>query len=109
MGEVAAFADERLIHEALGNDDMRDCVQNRDVRSGLQREVVVGLDMRALDQVDAARIDDDEPGAGAQSFLEARGKDRMGVGRIRSHDHDDVRLLDGLEILRARRGAVGLG
>ena len=108
MAEVAAFADERLVHEALGDDDMRDRVEDRDVGSGLQREMIVGLDVRALDQIDAARIDDDETGAGAQALLEARGKDRMGVGRIGAdHDHD-VRLFDRLEILRAGRGAVGL-
>ena len=109
IGEVASIADERLVHQALGDDDMRQRIEDCDVGSRLQRKMIVGLDVRALDQVDPARIDDDETGASAQPFLEARSKDRMGVGRIGAdHDHD-VRLCDRLEILRAGRCAVGLG
>ena len=92
IGQIAALADEGFVDQALGDDDMRDRVEDRDVGSGLQREMIVGLDVRALDQIDAARIDDDEAGAGAQALLQARGEDRMGVGRIGAdHDHD-VRL-----------------
>ena len=108
LAAVAALADERLVDQPLGDDDMRDRVEDGDVRPGLQREMIVGLDVRALDQIDAARIDDDETRAGAQALLQARGKNRMGVGRIGAdHDHD-VRLVDRLEILRAGRGAEGL-
>ncbi len=109
IGEVAAFADERLIDEALGDDDMGQCVEDGDVGSGLQREMIVGLDVRALDQIDTARIDDDETSAGAQTFLEAGSENRMGVGRIGADDDHDIRLIDRLEILRAGRGAEGLG
>ena len=109
IGQVAALADEGLVDEALGDDDMGERVEDRDIGSGLQREMIVGLDVRALDQIDAARIDDDETRARAQTLLQARGEDRMGVGRIGAdHDHD-VRLVDRLEILRAGRGAEGLG
>jgi hypothetical protein len=67
--------------------------------------MVVSLDMRALDQVNPARIDDDETGAGAQTLLKARPKNRMRIGRIGAdHDHN-IRLVYRLEILRARRGA----
>ena len=88
---------------------MGECVENGDIGPRLQVEMIVGLDVRALDQIDAARIDDDEARAGAQAFLEARRKDRMGVGRVGAdHDHD-VRLVDRLEVLRAGRSAEGLG
>ena len=108
IGEVAAVADERLVHEALGDDDMRQGIEDRDIGSGLQREMIVGLDVRALDEIDAAGIDDDETRAGAQALLHARAKNRMGVGRIGAdHDHD-IRFFDRLEILRAGRRAEGL-
>ena len=109
IGEVAAFADERLIHEAFGDDDMGQGIEDGDIGSGLQREMIVGLDVRALDQIDAAGIDDDETRARAQALLEARAKNRMGVGRIGADDDHDIRFFDGLEILRAGRGAEGLG
>ena len=105
MAEVAALADEGLVDQALGDDDMRERVEDRDVRSGLQREMMVGLDVRAPDEIDAARIDDDEPRAGAQALLQARGEHRMGVGRIGADHEHDVRLVDRLEILRAGRRA----
>ena len=105
---VAALADERLVDQPLGDDDMRDRIEDRDIGSGLQRQMIVGLDVRAPDQFDAARIDDDETRAGAQALLQARGKNRMGVGRIGAdHDHD-VRFIHRLEILRAGRSAEGL-
>ena len=108
IGEVAAVSDERLVHEALGDDDMGQRIEHGDVGPGLQRKMIVRLDVRALDEVDAARIDDDETGAGAQALLQARGEYRMGVGRIGAdHDHD-IRLFDRLEILRAGGGAEGL-
>ena len=94
IAEFAALADEGFIDEALGNDDMGHRVEDRNVGSGLQRQMMVGLDVRAPHQIDAARVDDDEAGAGAQTFLEAGGEHRMGVGRIGAdHDHD-VRLRD---------------
>src|SRR6201999_2664971 len=98
--EVATVADERLVHEALGHDDMRQRIEDGDVGSGPEGEVIIGLDVRALDQVGPARIDDNEARPGAQALLEARSKDWMSVGRVRPDDDDHVRLADGLEILR---------
>jgi hypothetical protein len=44
----------------------------------------------------------------AQPLLQPRGEDRVAVGRVGA-DHDDhVGVLDGIEILRAGRGAEGL-
>ena len=108
IAEVATIANKSLIDEALGDDDMRHRGQDRDIGSRLEREMMIGFDMRAPDQIDASRVDDDEAGAGAQPLLQTRGEDRMGVGRIGADDHHDVRLFDRLEILRARGRAVGL-
>ena len=72
IGEVAAFADERLVYEALGDDDMRQGVEDGDIRPGLQGKVIVGLDVRALDQISTAGIDDNETRTRAQTFLQAR-------------------------------------
>ena len=65
-----------------------------------------------LDEVDAARIDDDQPGArlaglAAQALLHARGEDRMAVGRIGADDEDDVAVFDAVEVLGAGRSAEG--
>ena len=102
---IAALAHEGLVHQALGDDDMRQCGQHRDVGAGTQRQVMAGLDMRHAHQVDAARIDHDQLGAFAQPALHARGEHRMTIGRIGADDHDHVGLIDGVEILRAGRGA----
>src|SRR5208283_4405596 len=44
----------------------------------------------------------------AQPRLHARAEDRMCIGRIGADHDDDVGLVDGVEILRAGRGAEGL-
>ena len=43
---IAALADEGFVDQALGDDDMRERVEDRDVCSGLQRQMIVGLDVR---------------------------------------------------------------
>ncbi len=72
--------------QAFGDDDVRDGVDHRDVGAGLQLQVVVGVDVRGLHQIDFARVDDDEFGAGAEARLHGRCEDGMGVGGIRA-DH----------------------
>ena len=93
--------------QAFGDDDMGERGDDGDVGARLERQMVVGLDMRRAHEVDAARIEDDQPGALAQPLLHARGEHRMAVGRIGADDHDHVGLLDRVEVLRAGRGAVG--
>ena len=39
-----------FVDQALGDDDMRQRVQNRDVGSGPQRQMIVGLDVRGPDR-----------------------------------------------------------
>ena len=103
---VAALGDEGLVDQALGDDDVRHRVDHGDVGAGPQRQVVVGLDVRrAVDQVDAARVDDDQLGAVAQAPLHVRGEHRVGVGRVGADDHDHVGVLDGVEVLGAGGGA----
>jgi len=68
---VAAFAHEFLVDETLGDDHMRHRRHDGDVCAGLQRQMIIGLDMRRAHQVDAARIDADQLGALAQTRLHA--------------------------------------
>ena len=55
------------------------------------------LDVRAADEIDAARICDDQLRPFAQPSFEPRGEYRMRVGRIGADHHDDVGVIDGLE------------
>ncbi len=61
------------------------------------------LDVRAAHEVDAARVNDDEPGAGPQPLLQAGREHGMGVRRVGPDEQHDVGLLDGGEVLRAGR------
>ncbi len=82
-----------VLREAFRDDDVRERVDDRDVRAGPQLQVLGGLDVRRLHEVDRARVDDDELRALAQAALELRAEHRVAVGRVRA-DHDDhVRLL----------------
>ena len=63
IGELAALAHIGFVDQAFGDDDMRHGVDHRDVGAGHQRQVIVRLDVRRPHEVDAARIDDDEPRA----------------------------------------------
>ena len=105
---VAELAHEGFVGQALGDDRVRQRIQDRGVGAGPERQVIVGLDMGGAHQVDAARIDHDQLRALAQALLHARGEDRMGVGRIGADHQDDISLLDRVEILRAGRGAERL-
>ena len=68
---VAALAHECLVHQALGDDDMGKRGDHGDVGAWLERQMVVGLDMRGAHEVDTARIEDDQLGALAQPLLHA--------------------------------------
>ena len=57
---VAALADERLVSQPFGDDDMRHRRQHCDIGAGLQGQVMRGFDMRRAHQIDPARVDDDE-------------------------------------------------
>ena len=61
--DVAALLDELLVQQAFGDDDVGEGVDDGDVGAGQQRQMIVRLDVRRLDQIDAARIDDDQPRA----------------------------------------------
>ena len=105
---VAAVADEALGDQALGHDHMGHGGDDGDIGAGAQRQVMGGLDMGRLDEVDPAGVDHDEPCALAQALFQARGEDGVAVGRVGADDDDDVGLFDRIEVLRAGRGAVGL-
>ncbi len=44
--QIAALADERLVHQALGDDDVRHGVDDRDVGAGQQRQMIIRLHVR---------------------------------------------------------------
>src|SRR5690606_36969180 len=73
-----------------------------------QGQVIGRLDVRRTHEVGAARVDDDELRALAQALLHARGENRVSIRGIGADDHDDVRVVDGIEVLRSGRGAEGL-
>ena len=60
--------------------------------------MVLRLDMGETHDIGAPGIDHDQPGAGAQPLLHARGKHRVRVGRVGADDQDDVGVLDRIEI-----------
>ena len=100
---LAALGDVLLLRQPFGDDDVRQRIDDGDVRARTQRQVIVRLDVRRLHDARRARIDDDQLRALAQAPLHLRGEHRMALGRIRADDHDDVRLHDGVEFLRAGR------
>ena len=51
---VAALSHEVLVHKAFGDDDMRHRGQHGHIGSRPQRQMMVGLDMGASDEIDAA-------------------------------------------------------
>jgi hypothetical protein len=67
---VTTLADEGLVEQALGDDDMGQRGQNRDIGAGPQGQMMARLDVGGADQVDTARIDDDQLGAGPKPLLE---------------------------------------
>ena len=77
VGRLAAPLDELAVDQVLGRDDVADGVHDRDVGRGLQLQMVGRLDMRRAHDVDAARIDDDQLGALADTLLHARREHRM--------------------------------
>ncbi len=54
---LAALRDVLLFRQALGDDDVRDRIDDRDVRARPQLQVIVGLDVRRAHQGDVARIE----------------------------------------------------
>ena len=90
---VAALGDIGLVDQAFGDDDMRRCaLMIATLVPGPKLQMMLGLDMRRVHQVDAARVDDDQLGALAQPPLHARGEHRMGVGRVGADHQDHVGL-----------------
>ncbi len=105
---LASRRDERLVDQPFGDDDVRERVDQRDVRAGPQLQMMPRLDVRAPHEIDAARIGDDQLRAFAQTSLEPRREHRMCVGRIGADHDDDVGVIDRLEVLRAGRRAERL-
>ena len=66
-------------HQAFSDHHMGQRCDERHIRAGLQSQVVLGFHMRAADQVNLARVGDDQFRALTQTTFHARGKHRVGV------------------------------
>ncbi|OIQ79003.1 hypothetical protein GALL_392840 [mine drainage metagenome] len=106
--DLAALLDVVLRDQPFGDDDVGQRVEQRDVGSRAQLQVVGGVHVGAAHQVDAARVGDDQSRAGAQSLLQPRREHRVRVGRVGADDQDHVGVVDRLEGLRSGRSAEGL-
>jgi hypothetical protein len=102
-GYFAALAHVVFFDQAFGDDDMRQGIDQRHIGAGPQFQMLFGGDMRRADQVDAARVRDDELGSLAQTAFHLRGKHRMTIGGIRADDENDVGFHHRIEILGAGR------
>src|SRR5690606_40236420 len=71
------------VGQVFFHDGVGQRVDQGDVGTGDQRDVDARPDVRALHQIDAARIADDDLGAFTQALLHARGEYRM----RRSEEH----------------------
>ena len=63
-----------VLRESFRDDDVRQRIDDRDVGAGPQLQVLGGLDVRGLHEVDRARVDDDQLRALAQAALELRSR-----------------------------------
>ena len=70
-----------------------EAVEDGDVGPRPRPQVDVGV----AGELDPARIDDDEPGAGDDPLLDPRADDRMGLGRVRPAEQEDVGAVEVLE------------
>ena len=70
--------------------------------------MVLGFDMRAFDQVNFARVGDDQLRTISQTTLHARSEHRVGIGGVGANHQQHVCMLDRFEGLRACRRAKGL-
>ena len=61
--EVAAFLHEVVVDQVFRDDDVCEGVHQRHVGAGLERQVVIGFDVRRAHEGDLARVADDELGA----------------------------------------------
>ena len=104
---VAARFHEGAVDQPLRRHHMREGVHQRHVGAGPEGEVEVRFDVRGAHQADAARIADDEPGAGAQPALHLRGEDRVAFGGVGADHQNHVGGGHRVEVLGAGGGAEG--
>ena len=105
---IAALANELLVVEGLGDDHMRHRCDDCNVRARLQWQVELRLDVRRAYERDLARVENDQLGTSAQALLHPRTKDRMGLRRVGTNQHDHVGVLDRVKVLGTGRRAIGL-
>lgn len=87
---------------------MRQRVEHGHVGARTQRQMQLGAGVRRIHQVDAPRVDDDQPCALTQAALELGAEHRVRVGGVGADHQDHVGLHHRIEVLRAGRLAEGL-
>ncbi len=98
--DVAARLDKLPVLQPFGDHHVRHRIDERDIAAGKKLQVMRGLDMRALHQLDAPRIDHDQLRARAQPPFQPRSEHRVRIGGIGTHHHDHIGLGDRAEGLR---------
>jgi hypothetical protein len=93
---------ERPVHQTFRGHHVCHGVDHCDIGPRSQLEVVLGLDVRGTNQIDAAGVDHDELRALTQPLLHPGRKYRVAVGRVGPDHQDDVGLRHRTEVLRAR-------
>ena len=100
---LAALLDELFVNQTFGDNDVRHRIDQGDVGAGTQLQEVRGLHVGCANQVDLARVGNDQLGAFAQALLHARGEHGVSVRRVGTDEKNDVGVLHRLEILGAGR------
>ena len=100
--QLTALRHRILVHETLGHHHVGQRGQHRHIGARFERQVVRGLHMGRVHEINAARIDHDQFRTLAQAPFHARGKHRMGIGGVGPHHDDDIAGFNRLEGLGAR-------
>jgi hypothetical protein len=95
---VAAFGDVGLVQQPFGDDHMGQRRDHGHIGAGAQLQVIVGLDVGRLDQIDAARVDHDQLGARAQARFSCASQTPGGRRGVGADDQDHVGLFTDLKV-----------
>ena len=100
---LATFRHEGFVDEALGDDHMRQRVDERHVRARHHRQMHVRFNVRRTHQFGSARVRNNQLRALTHAALQLRAEHRVRFGGVGTDDEDDVRLHDAVEGLRTSR------
>ena len=83
-------------------------IDHRHIIARQQRQVVIGFHVGRFNQINGARINDDQLRPGPNPLFQATAKNRMGIGGVGPNDQNNIRVHHTVEGLGARRGAQSL-